>query len=395
MNDSSPACPDRADAVIVGGGIVGVSAAYHLAQRGVSDVLLLERGLLGQGATGKCAGGFRTQFSTEVNVRQSIISREFYKKFQDEFGLDPGFQKTSYLFLAADQEQRRVLSDSAALLAGLGLETEVLGPDQVRRRWPFLRTDDLTGGSFSAADGVLSPHEVLQGLAGGARRLGARILEGVGVTGLETAGGRVRGVVASTGRTVRTSIAVNAAGAWAAGLAALAGLDLPVRPFRRQVFFSAPFDQVPARFPLIVDLGSGWYMRREGPGLLLAGPRDNDSSFSEAVDLGGREWTAAKSMHRAPVLKKAGLVRGWAGLYALSPDHHAIIGQFPELQGFFCASGFSGHGFMHAPAAGLLLAELIVDGRASSLDLRPLRPERFREGDLIQEPLAAFRGRSN
>jgi len=232
---------------------------------------------------------------------------------------------------------------------------------------------------------------VLRGFAKGARRLGAVIREGVEVTGIEVKKGRIRAVEISKGERVQTPVVVNASGPYAARVAAMAGLDLPVHPLRRQIFFTEPFEDVSSLFPMLIDLEYGWYMRGEGKGLLLAGPQDSESSFNESVDFEGREWTAARSLHRVPVLERARIVRGWAGLYEISPDHHAILGPFPEVEGFICANGFSGHGFQHSPAAGILVAELIVDGEARSLDTKPLRPERFREGDLILEPLTAFR----
>jgi sarcosine oxidase subunit beta len=164
-----------------------------------------------------------------------------------------------------------------------------------------------------------------------------------------------------------------------------------VRPLRRQLFFTESFEELPSLFPLVIDLEHGWYMRREGKGLLLAGPQDAESSFNERVDFEAQEWTAARSLHRVPILKRARIARGWAGLYDISPDHHAIIGPFPEIEGFLCANGFSGHGFQHSPAVGILVAELVVEGQAKSLDIHQLRPQRFREGDLVYEPLTAIK----
>jgi sarcosine oxidase subunit beta len=211
------------------------------------------------------------------------------------------------------------------------------------------------------------------------------------VTGIRVERGRVRGVDTAGGEHVAADVVVNAGGPHAARLAALAGLDLPVLPYRRQIFFTDPFDGLPPVFPLTIDLELGWYVRREGKGLLLSGPQDEASSFNEKVDFDSQEWTAERSLHRAPVLEGARIVRGWAGLYEVSPDHHAIIGEFPEVKGFVCANGFSGHGFQHSPAAGMVVAELIQEGRATTLDIHCLRPTRFREKDLIHEPLTAIR----
>jgi sarcosine oxidase subunit beta len=272
-----------------------------------------------------------------------------------------------------------------------GLDSEPLEPREIRYRWPFLRVDDLAGGSYTATDGYAGPYEVMRGFIQGARRLGATLRERVEATGIEVAGGRVRGVMTSSGERVETPVVVNAAGPDAAVVGALAGLEVPVRPVLRHLFFTGPFERLPSSYPLVVDLEYGWYMRREGDGLLLSGPQETDISGAGDTDFEAREWTAARSVHRAPVLEGAEIARGWTGFYEISPDHHAIIGSFKELEGFICANGFSGHGFQHGPAAGIVLAELISEGTGGSLDIGVLTPERFRRGHLIHEPLTAFR----
>jgi sarcosine oxidase subunit beta len=384
--------PSRANAVIVGGGIVGVSIAYYLAKKGMSDVLLLERAIMGEGSTGKCAGGIRTQYSNEINIRFSLLSRSVFDGFQEEFGIDPEFHQVGYLFLAGEEKQIRVLEADAKLNEKLGVEIELLPREEVAHRWPFLRTDDLSGGSYTPKDGYAGPYEVLKGFISGARRLGAVLKEGVEVTAIHVKGGKVRAAETTAGDQVSTPVVVNAAGPYGARVAAMAGLDLPIRPLRRQIFFTEPFGDLPNQIPMVIDLQHGWYMRREGHALLLAGPQDTESSFNEQVDLKAQQWAAVRSMHRVPVLERARIAKGgWAGLYEISPDHNAILGEFPELRGFFCANGFSGHGFQHSPAAGILIAELIVEGRAKTLDIYPFRPQRFREDDLIPEPLTAFK----
>jgi len=383
--------PARADVVVIGGGIIGASVAYYLARRGVRDVLLLERGLMGEGSTGKCAGGIRTQFSTEVNVRFSLLSREVFDGFEAELGVDPEFREIGYLFLASDARQWSVLRSNAVLLRRLGVPVELLEPREIRRRWPFLEVDDLVGGSYTPQDGYAGPYEVLWAFMSGARRHGATLRQGVEVTGVQVERGHVVAVDTAIGERVRTEVVVNAAGPHAARIARMAGLDLPVRPLRRQVFSTPPFPDLPSVFPLTIDMEHGWYMRREGRGLLLAGPQDGESSFKETTDFAGQEWAAERALHRVPILERTSIAGGWAGLYEISPDHHGIIGSFPEVEGFICTNGFSGHGFMHSPAAGILVAEVIVEGKARTLDIHALRPSRFREGDLVHEPLTAFR----
>ncbi len=383
--------PSKADVVIIGGGIVGVSIAYHVAKAGIRDVLLLEKGIMGQGATGKCAGGIRTQFSTRINLEFSRLSLKAFDLFRQELGVDPEFRRIGYLFLAFRKEHLAVFRANQELMGEMGLDVELLDPDAISRRWPFLRTDDVLGGAYTDQDGYAGPHEVLQGYAKGARRMGASLAEGVEVTAIAADKGCVRGVTTSNGEQIQTPLVINAAGPYAARVAAMAGLELPVTPVRRQVFFTDSFADLPETFPLIIDLERGWYMRREGQGILLSGPQDSEGSFNEETDFQGKEWAASLSMDRVPVLARARIMRGWAGLYEVSPDQHAIIGEFPELKGFLCANGFSGHGFQHSPATGLVVAELVTGKKNRILDLHSLRPARFREGDLIHEPLTALK----
>ena len=383
--------PSKADVVIVGGGIIGTSIAYYLSKKGVKKVLLLEKSLLGAGTTAKCVGGIRTQFSTRINIEFSILSRKIFDHFEEEFGVDPEFRPIGYLFLAVGNTQWEMLKSNARLMRTLGLKSTLLKPGEIQQRWPWLRVNDLSGGSYTEKDGYAGPYEVLRGFVSKAKQLGTDIREGIEVIGIHTKNSEVRAVETSTGEKVSTPIVVNAAGPYAARIAKMVGLDLPVRPLRRQLFFTDPFEGLPSQLPMVIDLEYGWYMRREGRGLLLAGPQDSESSYNEGIDFEGREWTAARSIHRVPLLEHSSIARGWAGLYEISPDHHAIIGAFPKLKGFICANGFSGHGFQHSPAAGILLAELIVEGEANSLDIYPLRPQRFQEGDLVLEPLTAFR----
>ncbi len=384
--------PEKADVVIIGGGIIGVSVAYNLAKRGVRNVVLLERGQMGQCSTGKCLGGIRTQFSTEINIQFSLLSMEVLEGFSSEFGVDPEFRPIGYLFLASNGEQRSILEANGRLMGSMGLEPVLMEPEAIKNRWPFLRTDDLTGGSYTKDDGYAGPYEVLQGYIKKARQKGALLIEGVEATGIRAENGCVKSLETSAGENISTPVVVNAAGPFAAKVAAMLGLELPVIPLRRQLFFTDDFDELPSRFPLILDMEQGWYMRREGKGLLLSGPQDREPSFNEKMDFEARVWTADRSLYRVPLLEHARIAGGWAGLYEISPDNHAIIGSFPEMEGFICVNGFSGHGFMHGPAAGILVSELIIHGQARTLDVHSLRPSRFREGDLIHEPLTAFKG---
>jgi len=387
--------PARSDVVIIGAGLIGTSIAYQLAKIGVPRVLVCEQGFVGaQGATAKSMGGWRTQFSTDINVRFSLISREVFDRFEEEFGVKLHFTPSGYLYLASSPEGYRLFQGTAARLKSMNLSADILDPETIACRWPFINVEDLTGACWTAGDGYYSINEVVQGYARAARRLGAAIHEETKVISVLTRKKRVTGVRTSNGKTVRADWVVDAAGPWSGAVAASAGVQLPVGPLRRHLFLTNPFDQLPAKLPFILHFDTGWYMRREGVRLILSGPSVNtpqQRTFSEDVDFDAEEWTAVQSVQRIPLLEKAGISKGWIGHYALSPDHHAVIGSWPELAGFVVCTGFSGHGFQHSPAAGMVTAELIVRGRSESIDIHALRPTRFREQDLIEEPLTSFR----
>jgi len=383
--------PAKSQVVIIGSGIIGAAIAYYLTQRGIRDVAVLEAGEIGlQGTTSACLGGLRTQFSTAINIRFSLISREVFRGFKDEFGVDLNFKAYGYLFLAKTEEQWTAFENTSKLMKTLDLPVELLTPGAMARRWPFIRVDDLVGGSYTKNDGFYSPIDALQAFVKKARQGGALFLERNPVVGFSISNQKAMGVKTQSGHEIKADIVVNTAGPWAGEVAALAGLELPVAPLKRHLFFTAPFDAIPNVFPMIIDIDSGWYLKREGQGLILGGPT-GERSFSQDVDFSAEERTAFESIRRVPVLEQARMVRGWAGHYELTPDHHAVIGAFPELKNFICAAGFSGHGFQHAPATGRIVAELIVNGRAETEDIHPLRPTRFRENDLIHEPMTAFR----
>lgn len=382
-----------ADIVIIGGGVVGTSIAYHLARRGAGrGVVLLERDCLGAGSTSRAVGGIRSQFSTEINIRLSLESVRFWRRFEEEMGLPLDYREDGYLFLAQTEAEREQFCRNVALQNALGVPAQLLEPEEVERLVPGLRTDDLTGAAYNASDGRAGPHEATQAFARRAREGGVQILEGVTVTGIDVRGGRVRGVATSAGPW-QTPVVVNAAGPWAAAVGRLAGVEIPVQPFRREIFVSEPFAELPARFPLIIDLHVGWYCAREGAGILMSGAKDRHPSYDTHVDRTGFAQIAAVATHRLPVLERARFgKKAWAGLYDVSPDDHAILGPVPELEGFYLAVGFSGHGFQHSPATGRLIAELILDGYTTGIDIAQLSIMRFRTGALLREPLTAYAG---
>ena len=375
--------------VIIGGGIIGTSIAYCLAQKKAKGVVLLEKGMLGEGSTAKCAGGIRAQFSTEINIRFSLRSFETWNRFKEITGVDLGFKRVGYLFLATTEEEWEVFRANSALQQRFGIPVKLLTSAEIEYRWPYLRVDDLRGGTFCGRDGYAGPYEALTGFVKGARQGGVKIYEGTEVTQILRDGEKVTGVRTSRGN-IAAPIVVNAAGPYAGDVGKMAGVEVPVRPYRRQIFFTAPFPWIPDPIPLVIDFHRGWYFRREGAGLLISGPKDDFPSYNINVDYDAMVEVAENSMYRVPVMEKAEINRGWAGSYEISPDNHAILGKVPGIRGFFLANGFSGHGFQHSPAVGRVMAELIL-GEQTSIDISCLSIERFAKGELIREPLTAFK----
>jgi sarcosine oxidase subunit beta len=372
--------PRTAEVVIIGGGVVGCSIAYHLARRGMRDVLVLERDQVGAGTTSKAAGGIRGQFPTETEIRFSLESIRVFERFEEEFGIDPGYRKIGYLFLIAEADDLRGFEARVTLQRRLGVDVRIIGPADAQALVPALRVDDLIAAVWGPDDGMAGPAEITNGFARRARQLGARILEGVEVGAIERDGSRVRGVRTGQG-TVRAPVVVNAAGPAAARVARLAGVEVPVHPRRRHIFFTEPFPEIPGPVPLTTDRRSGFYFRKEMEQMLLSpgDVEDVGDDVTVAVDRAKIEDTVQKALHRLPVIEKARIAGGWAGLRPLTPDDHAIVGWAPGVEGLFLAVGFGGHGFQHSPATGRLVAEWLTDG-APSMDLSLFDPARFSRG---------------
>jgi len=378
--------PKTADAVVVGGGVMGASAVYHLALKGCKRVVLLERNsLFGQESTGKCAGGIRYQFATEINIRLSLLSLPMLDRFEEELGQAIDLCRCGYLFLLTREEDVKAFRANVALQHRLGVMTEWLTGDEVRSRLRLIQLDDVLAATWYPKDGLADPNGVVQGYLNAARRLGATCLTDVEVTGIRKERGRICGVETKYGE-ITTSIVLNATGPWAARLGEMIGVDIPVVPVRRQIAVTTPVQQLPPDFPFIIDFEKNLYFHREGPAILTGMSNTNEPpSFNQQVD---REWELVHfeaAMARMPLLENVGLSSRWAGLYEVSPDAHPLLGKVPEVEGFYIINGFSGHGFMHGPACGLLLAEEILDGRAHTLDSTSLRLSRFREGKPIVE----------
>jgi sarcosine oxidase subunit beta len=370
---------------IVGGGVMGASVAWHLAARGVRDVVVLDRSAgPGQGSTGRATGGFRAQYATAINVRLSLLARAKLLRFREEVGADPGYVQAGYLWLAATERELVLLRGGLELQHAEGLlEAAEVSIADVARLNPAACLDGVMGGAFCPTDGFIRPLSILEGYAAAARRLGVHVEWGAEVTGVERRGERVTAVKTSGDR-IAVEAVVNAAGPWAPQVARMAGVELPVTPLRRQVAATVPCDLLPAGMPMTIWAGDGYHLRvRDGRVLLLwPTPGVPGQPYEASVD---QEWVAAvvaKTEVRVPVLRGVPIdpAACWAGLYEMSPDKHAILGRAPGCDNFYLINGSSGHGVMHAPALGQLLAEIITEGKASTIDASALRPERFVEG---------------
>ncbi len=378
--------PERAEMVIIGGGIMGASTAFHLAKRGVKDIVLLEReAFFGQGSTGRCAGGIRHQFSTDINIELSIKSLAMLGRFEADTGQAIDLKFSGYLFLLSTPEEMSQFQKNVALQHAHGIMSEIWTPEQIAQRVPLLNLDRIIGGSYYKGDGIADPSGVVNGYIAAAKKLGVTALNDVEVTGIEVVNGAITGVQTAQG-TIKTSTVVNAAGPWSAKVGAMAGVDLPIVPERQQILVTQPMPQIPPDFPFVIDFHQRLYFHREGAGLLTGmSIVGQPPTFEQTVD---EDWTMQHmdhAMERLPVLETAGKLSEWAGLYEVTPDAHPIIGPVAALKGFYVVAGFSGHGFMHGPIAGLLVSEQILDGSAHTVDVTSLRAERFAEGQLIRE----------
>ncbi len=377
--------PHSAEYVIIGGGVMGASTAYHLAQAGADDVIVLERTAhFEDSATNRCAGGVRYQFSTEVNIRLSQASLPMLERFPEEIGVDPQYDPCGYLFVLTEHGDLERFRQNVELQHELGVNTKWLTPEEVRSLVPMMQFEDALAGTIHDKDGLADPNSVLMGYIGQARELGARIATEVEVTGLEVRGGRVRAVQTQAGE-IEAGCAINAAGPWAGEVGAMAGVDLPVQPLRRQMITTTPLPDLPSDFPFVIDFARSLYFHREGEGLLtgMSNP-DEKPGFDQSVDEAWELTAMAAAMDRLPMLERAGRLSGWAGLYEMTPDAHPIFGE-TGVEGFYVVAGFSGHGFMHGPIAGKLMAEIVLEGEATTVDVSMLDAARFDEGRLIRE----------
>jgi sarcosine oxidase, subunit beta len=376
-----------AEVVVIGAGVIGASVAYHLAKKGCGHIIVLERHQApGQGSTSKATGGFRAQFGSEVNVRLSLLSRERLVRFEEELGMDPGYRPCGYLFLAGDEAQLDALREAQGIQKAAGLEeAREVTPSEIEDFNPAIRAEGLIGGVFCPTDGFIRPMQILRGYVEGAEQLGVRFQYGTECEGFEFDGPDRISAVRTSGGDIAAGSVVNAAGAWAALVAREAGLDLPVEPLRRQVAITHPFDLLPEDMPMTIFCDDGFHFRVRDGRVMLLWPDEPDVAdpFDQSVK---KRWLGAvtdKARARVPCLAQTSIDRErcWAGLYEMSPDGHALLGRAPGIENLYLANGSSGHGVMHAPALGQLLAEIIVDGSARTLDAHALRPSRFAESE--------------
>lgn len=377
--------PKTAEIVIIGGGVMGASIAYHLIARGQKNVLLLEREeFFGKGATGRCAGGVRYQFATEVNIRLSQASLPMLESFEEEIGQPVNFRKCGYLFLLTSEKDLNAFHENVMLQHQLGINTQWLERDDVLKFLPMMQLDDVLTGTFNAQEGIVDPNSVVMGYIQHARKMGLTALTNVEVTDILQWGGNVVGVQTSSG-SVSAPIIVNAAGPWAGQICQMAGVAVHVTPLRRQWLTTTSIPKLPEDFPFVVDFAQSLYFHREGDGLLtgMSNPYEK-VGFNQNVD---SEWELvhlAAASSRLPLLEDVGVLSRWAGLYEVTSDAHPIYGA-TTVGGFYICAGFSGHGFMHGPISGKLMSEIILDGEAKSVDVSMLDLARFKEGRLVQE----------
>lgn len=381
---SRAALPETASVVVVGGGVMGASIGFHLAEAGVQDVLVLERGELASGSTSKAAGGVRAQFSDPLNIALGARSLEAFNDFARRPGGQIDLRTVGYLFLLTSPEQVAEYEASVELQNRMGVATRFLAPDEAARLAPIIATDDVLAATFHAGDGYCTPESVVLGYATAARCLGARVETGVEVTGIDVAGGEITGVVTDAGR-VRTPTVVVATGPWAAQVAGMAGVDLPVTPLRRQIVVTEPLAPdvaalAPPTLPMTIDAASTFYLHREGPGMLMGmSYAGEEPGFHLSMDDAWLPDLLATIETRAPALLDVGIAYGWAGLYEMTPDHNALIGESRDVSRLLYATGFSGHGFLQGPAVGEVVRDLVLR-REPFVDIAPLSADRFAAG---------------
>jgi sarcosine oxidase subunit beta len=373
------------DVAIVGAGIIGTSIAYHLAKGGCRNVAVIDReSSPGMGSTAKAAGGIRAQFASRINVELSALSLPAFERFAKEMDCDADFRQAGYLWFTNRAADMKAFEANVKQQRGFGLDVKLLDGPGVARLAPYLKSDDLAGGTFHQKDGYAPPADYVAGYHKESKRLGVTYVLEAPVTAATVRDRRVTELRTSKG-TVAAKQVVIAAGAWSKPLGAMMGVEIPIEPVRRQCLVTHPIREgMNHPIPMSIDYATGVYMHSESGGVLIGlADKKEPPGFNETVDMDFIARIVELAMARVPVLESSSILTQWAGLYEVTPDHHPIIGPLP-LENVTLAAGFSGHGVMHAPAAGQLVAERLL-GRTSAIDLSPLRYSRFREGALIEE----------
>lgn len=377
--------PARADIVIIGGGVMGASTAYHLAEMGAKNIVLIEKEeFFGLGATGRCAGGIRYQFATEINISLSKASLPMLENFKEEFGQDIDLRLCGYLFLLSNEKDIQQFERNVALQHKMGIATEWLSGDEIRARLPQMRLDDIIKGTFYGKDGLCDPNSVVMGYIKAAKKLGVQCLSQIEVTGIEQEHQKVSAILTKDGK-ISTRIVVNAAGPWAELIGQMLHIEIPIKPVRRQMMTTSSLPDIPQDFPMVIDFEKSLYFHPEGDGLLTGMSNPNQKpGYDQSVDEDWELINLEHSIARMPMLKNAALQSHWAGLYEVTPDAHPIFGKTP-IDGFYLVGGFSGHGFMHGPISGKLMAEIILEGQSKSVDVSLIDLARFDEMRPIRE----------
>lgn len=376
---------DSAFAIVIGGGCIGLSVAYHLARRSRRRIVLLEReAMLGNGSTGLGVGGVRHQFSTEINTKLSMESIKMIREFERDTGSPLEFRSVGYLFLASSEDEMNHYVKQAGRQRLWGVEVELLSPQEIGRRHPFLNPSRLHGGVFCSKDGVSDPYQMVSGYRSAAQSMGVEIRNNTEVVKLQIDDQGAKTVITNHGAWPAENVVI-AAGVWSPSIAAGIGIDLPIVPLKRACFITTDLPGIPDNSPFIVDAGTAFWMRKESGGVLMGRARAGEApGFHLDVDYEIQSMTVEAGMEVAPLLAQARIKHSWAGLYEMTPDCHPIVGALAPYESVFIAAGFSGHGFMHAPAVGKHLAA-IIDQCEVSLDISSLSFNRFQSGELITE----------
>jgi len=374
-----------ADVVIIGGGIIGFSVAFHLARVKFGQIVVVDKGsTIGDGSTSQAAGGIRAQFAQKANIEMSIISENFFENFEEETGHEALFEQVGYLFLLSDDEDVNSFKASCELQKSLGLPVELLKPDDIAKIVPHVRLDDIKLGTFCKKDGISDQWEFLSGFEKASKQMGVVVELEAEVELIDVESGKISGVRTKQGN-IKTPLVINCAGPYAKVIGKMVGAEVKVEPYKRQIVNTAELDFIKAGIPMVVDVKSGLYCHKEGSGLLLGwADKDREPSFDISVEPDYTDAILERALDLIPLLETAEIANQWAGLYESTPDHQAIIGWESKVGGMFHCCGFSGHGIMHAPAAGLVTAEILA-GKETTIDISSYAPERFAKGEFVTE----------